>query len=139
FLEKATIIDNIDASSESRNPWRLCSLNQVFGVVVTNISTYFTKQELFYDQMPESLRSLGAAAYISFLGVGSFISSAIISIVQAISSSCGEKWLGNNLHHAHIDYFYWLLAGLSFLNLCVYIWIAMRYMYKKLEGDEMLA
>ena len=56
------IIDDIDASSESRNPWRLCSLNQVeevklvvrlipiwlnsimFGVVATNFSTYFTKQ-----------------------------------------------------------------------------------------------
>ena len=279
FLEKATIIDNIDASSESRNPWRLCSLNQVeevklvlrlipiwlsslmFGVVATNISTYFTKQgstmirsigphfqipaaslqafvgitimitvplydrvlvpitrkfsghysgitllqrvgiglcislltmvvaalveakrlsiakqydlvdnykeivpmsvwwllpqyilsgladmftfvglqELFYDQMPESLRSLGAAAYVSVLGVGSFISSAIISIVQAISSSCGEKWLGNNLNRAHLDYFYWVLAGLSALNLCVYVWNAMRYMYKKLEGDEILA
>ncbi|XP_075643214.1 protein NRT1/ PTR FAMILY 5.4-like [Castanea sativa] len=279
FLEKATVIDNIDASSESRNPWRLCSLNQVeevklvlrlipiwlsslmFGVVATNTSTYFTKQgstmirsigphfqipaaslqafvgitcmitvplydrvlvpitrkfsghhsgitllqrvsiglcislltmvvaalveakrvsiakqydlldkhkeivpmsvwwllpqyilcgladmftfvglqELFYDQMPDSLRSLGAAAYISVLGVGSFISSAIISIVQAISSSCGEKWLGNNLNRAHLDYFYWVLAGLSALNLCVYVWNAMRYMYKKLEGDEILA
>ncbi|KAL4600660.1 hypothetical protein ACB092_11G214100 [Castanea dentata] len=62
FLDKAMIIDDIDASSESRNPWRLCSLNKVkevklvlrlipiwlssimFGVVATNFSTYFTKQ-----------------------------------------------------------------------------------------------
>uniref|UniRef100_A0A7N2LIL8 Uncharacterized protein n=1 Tax=Quercus lobata TaxID=97700 RepID=A0A7N2LIL8_QUELO len=29
FLDKAMIIDDIDASSESRNPWRLRSLNQV--------------------------------------------------------------------------------------------------------------
>ncbi|KAK7837726.1 protein nrt1/ ptr family 5.4 [Quercus suber] len=218
------IIDDIDASSESRNPWRLCSLNQVeevklvlclipiwlnsimFGVVATNFSTYFTKQgttmirsigpnfqlpaaslqalfgltfmittafydqvlvpitrkffghhlvcggyfhntyyvvnlaavftlvglqELFYDQMPESLRSFGAALYLSVLGIGSFISSAIIYIVQAISSGCGEKWLGNNLNHAHLDYFYWMLAGLSSLNLCVYIGISKRFVYKK--------
>ncbi|KAK7856419.1 protein nrt1/ ptr family 5.4 [Quercus suber] len=29
LFEKAMIIDNIDASSKTRNPWRLCSLNQV--------------------------------------------------------------------------------------------------------------
>uniref|UniRef100_A0A2N9I8W9 Major facilitator superfamily (MFS) profile domain-containing protein n=1 Tax=Fagus sylvatica TaxID=28930 RepID=A0A2N9I8W9_FAGSY len=279
FLDKASIIDNIDASSQSRNPWRLCTLNQVeevklvlhlipiwlcslmFAVVATNFQTYFTKQgstmirsigphfqipaaslqallgltimitvplydqvlvpiarkfsghhsgitllqrvgiglsisllamvvaalveakrvriakqhdlidkpeaivpmsvwwllpqyilcglaevftfvglqELFYDQMPESLRSLGAAAYISVIGVGSFISTAIISIVQAISSSCGEKWLGNNLNRAHLDYYYWVTAGLCTLNLCVYIGIAMRFVYKKVEGNDTVA
>ena len=61
-----------------------------------------------------------------------------IYIVQAISSSCGEKWLGNNLNHAHLDYFYWVLAGLSTLNLCVYIGIAMRFAYKKVEGGDIL-
>ncbi|KAG6679900.1 hypothetical protein I3842_13G013200 [Carya illinoinensis] len=93
-------------------------------------------QELFYAQMPESMRSLGAAAFVSVGGVGSFASSAVISIVQAISSSCGEKWLGNNLNRAHLDYFYWVLAGMSALNLCVYIAIARRFMYKKVEGDD---
>ncbi|KAK7856412.1 protein nrt1/ ptr family 5.4 [Quercus suber] len=32
----------------------------------------------------------------------------------------GDKWLGNNLNRAHLDYYYWVLAGLSALNLCVY-------------------
>ncbi|KAE8038397.1 hypothetical protein FH972_010915 [Carpinus fangiana] len=275
-LDKATIIDNIDASSESRNPWRLCSQNQVeevklvlrlipvwlcslmFAVVASNFQTYFTKQgstmirsigphfqlpaaslqallgvtvmiaipiydrifvpltrrftghlsgitllqrigiglflsllnmavsglveakrvgvakqynlldnpkatvpmsvwwllpqyilcglsdvftfirlqELFYDQMPEPMRSLGAAAYVTVVGVGSFLSSAVISTVQAISSSFGEEWLGDNLNRAHLDGFYWVLAGLSALNLCVYVWVAKRFVYKKVEGDD---
>jgi peptide/histidine transporter 3/4 len=109
----------------------LCGLAEVF--------TFVGLQELFYDQMPESLRSLGAAAYISVIGVGSFISTAIISIVQAISSSCGEKWLGNNLNRAHLDYYYWVIAGLCTLNLCVYIGIAMRFVYKKVEGNDTVA
>jgi peptide/histidine transporter 3/4 len=100
--------------------------------------TFVGQQELFYDQMPESMRSLGAALYLSVFGVGSFLSSAVICVVQAISSRCGgrEEWLGDNLNRAHLDYFYLVLAGLSALNLCVYVWVAKRFVYKKVEGDE---
>ncbi|KAF1869589.1 hypothetical protein Lal_00017164 [Lupinus albus] len=73
-------------------------------------------QELFYSQMPETMRSLGAAAYMSTVGIGGFVTNAIITIVMAISSRAGGKWLGNNLNRAHLDYFYWVLAGLGVLN-----------------------
>ena len=106
----------------------LCGLSDVF--------TFIGLQELFYDQMPEPMRSLGAAAYVTVVGVGSFVSSAVIWIVQAISSSFGEEWLGDNLNRAHLDGFYWVLAGLSALNLCVYVWVAKRFVYKKVEGDD---
>ena len=107
--------------------------------MITGISDAFTivgLQELFYDQMPEIMRSLGAAAYISIVGVGSFASNAILAIVEEITSRAGGKWLGNNLNRAHLDYFYWVLAGLSALNLCVYLWVAKVYVYKKVDGAE---
>ncbi|KAK1570843.1 hypothetical protein Q3G72_007871 [Acer saccharum] len=52
--------------------------------------TVLQRIELFYDQVSELIRSLGAAAYVSVTGVGSFISIAIITIVQAISSRIGD-------------------------------------------------
>ena len=93
-------------------------------------------QELFYDQMPEEMRSIGAALYISTVGVGSLMSSAAISIVQAITSVTGEKWLGNNLNRAHLNYFYLVLAAGSAVNLIVYIWVAKRFVYRKPEFDD---
>jgi hypothetical protein len=48
----------------------------------------------------------------------------------------GEKWLGDNLNRAHLDYFYWVLAGMSAFSLCVYVWNARRFVYKKIEGDK---
>ncbi|XWS08297.1 hypothetical protein CRYUN_Cryun41cG0067500 [Craigia yunnanensis] len=95
--------------------------------VLAGIGEVFTiigLQELFYDQMPEGMRSLGAAAFISIVGVGSFINNAIISIVQKITSRNENIWLGNNLNHAHLNYFYWVLAGLSVINFCVYLRVA---------------
>ncbi|XVE52294.1 hypothetical protein DITRI_Ditri02bG0111100 [Diplodiscus trichospermus] len=107
--------------------------------VLTGVGDVFTivgLQELFYDQMPEEMRSIGAAAYISIVGVGSFINTAIISVVQMITSRRGNVWLGDNLNRAHLNYFYWVLAGLSAINLCVYMWIANGFVYKEVENND---
>ncbi|GLT38498.1 hypothetical protein SLA2020_127440 [Shorea laevis] len=107
--------------------------------IICGIADAFTivgLQELFYDQVPEVMRSVGAAAYISIVGIGSFVNTAIISIVQNISSRHGKAWLGNNLNRAHLDYFYWVLAGLSAVNLCVYLGIAKGFVYKRVECDD---
>lgn len=106
--------------------------------MLTGLSDVFTVvglQELFYDQMPIAMRSIGAAAYISVVGVGSFLSSVLISIVQEISSKSGHKWLGNNINQANLHYFYLVLAALSAVNLCVYIFISKIFVYKKNESE----
>ncbi|PKI66567.1 hypothetical protein CRG98_013051 [Punica granatum] len=109
-------------------PYMLCGISDAFTIVGL--------QELFYDQVPEAMRSMGAAAYISVVGVGSFVSSGIIAIVQAITAGNGDKWLGDNLNTAHLDRYYWVLAGLSAINLCIYLLIARGFEYKKLEDDD---
>ncbi|XP_040991295.1 protein NRT1/ PTR FAMILY 5.4-like isoform X3 [Juglans microcarpa x Juglans regia] len=115
--------------------WWLLPQYMLFGL--SHLFTIVGLQELFYDQMPEAMRSLGAALYLGVVGVGFFVTNAVISVVQAISSSAGEEWLGgNNLNRAHLDCFYWVLAGLSALNFCVYVWIAKGFVYKKVEGDD---
>ncbi|KAL4289726.1 hypothetical protein GQ457_14G019270 [Hibiscus cannabinus] len=107
--------------------------------VLTGIGDVFTivgLQELFYDQMPEEMRSIGAAAYISVVGVGSFVNTAIISVVQVITSKHGNEWLGDNLNRANLNYFYWVLAGLSAVNLCIFMWITKGFVYKKVENND---
>ncbi|XWS08295.1 hypothetical protein CRYUN_Cryun41cG0067300 [Craigia yunnanensis] len=111
-------------------------LPQYVLIGIGDVFTIVGLQELFYDQMPEEMRSLGAAAYISIVGIGSFINTAIISVVQVVTSRHGNVWLGDNLNRAHLNYFYWVLAGLSAINLCVYMWIANGFVYKKVENDE---
>jgi len=88
-------------------------------------------QEYFYDQMPDTMKSLGIAVYLSVVGVSSFISSILISITEKLSCrSKGGCWFTNNLNKAHLDYFYWLLASLSAINLCIYMFLASCYQYK---------
>ncbi|KAF8403621.1 hypothetical protein HHK36_011725 [Tetracentron sinense] len=108
----------------------IVGVSEVFGVIGL--------QELFYDQMPYEMRSMGAAAYLSVFGIGSFISTGIISVIQWISERGGDKWLGNNLNRAHLDYYYWVLAGLITLSLCGYLAVAKSFVYKKISSNAML-
>jgi peptide/histidine transporter 3/4 len=88
-------------------------------------------QELFYDQMPDGLRSLGLALYLSVMGIGGFISSLLISVIDGVTGSGGgDSWFADNLNRAHLDYFYCLLAGLSAVELALFLYFARSHVYK---------
>uniref|UniRef100_A0A8I6WXP7 Uncharacterized protein n=2 Tax=Hordeum vulgare subsp. vulgare TaxID=112509 RepID=A0A8I6WXP7_HORVV len=87
-------------------------------------------QEFFYDQMPSELRSLGMALFYSVIGIGNFISGALVSLIDRITSSGGgDSWFADNLNRAHLDYFYWLLAGFSAAELALFLRCASTYVY----------
>ncbi|OAY23763.1 protein NRT1/ PTR FAMILY 5.10 [Manihot esculenta] len=99
---------------------------------VADVLTSVGMQEFFYDQVPRELRSVGLSLYISTFGVGSFISSFLISIIERLTGGEGrDSWFTNNLNRAHLDYFYWLLAGLSTVQFVVYLYFAKKYVYKR--------
>ncbi|KAG8389657.1 hypothetical protein BUALT_Bualt01G0001700 [Buddleja alternifolia] len=95
--------------------WWLIPQYIVYGVA--DVFTLIGLQELFYDEMPCGLKSVGLSIYISICGVGNFLSSFLICIIQRITTSeDGEGgWFSDNMNRVHLDYFYWLLAGLNAL------------------------
>eukprot|EP00253_Pinus_taeda_P000248 PITA_00248 len=106
----------------------------LFGIA--DVFTMVGMQEYFYDQMPDSMKSLGVAVYLSVLGIGSFLSSILISVIEKLSCrNKGGCWFANNLNKAHLDYFYWFLASLSAINLCMYMLLANRYKYKYAQNN----
>ncbi|KAL8482502.1 hypothetical protein ACS0TY_028614 [Phlomoides rotata] len=89
-------------------------------------------QEFFYDQIPSELKSVGFALYLSILGIGSLISSFLVSSIQNATKGNGQGgWFSNNLNRAHLDYFYWLLAGLGASGLIMFIYFSKSYVYKR--------
>ncbi|OVA06686.1 Proton-dependent oligopeptide transporter family [Macleaya cordata] len=125
---KYDIIDHPDITVPMSIWWLL---PQYVIVGVSDVFTVVGLQELFYDKIPDGMRSIGSAAYLSVFGVGSLLSSVVISVVQFVSSRAGDEWLGNNLNRAHLDYYYWLLAGLSGIWLCLYLVVSKCFLYKK--------
>lgn len=93
-------------------------------------------QDCFYDQVPDSMRSLGMALYLSVIGVGSFLSSFFIFVVDQITENSGGSWIGKDLSTSRLDNFYWLLAAISVLNFCVYVVVARGYTYKNVDRTK---
>ncbi|KAL5558420.1 hypothetical protein UlMin_034631 [Ulmus minor] len=110
--------------------WWLVPQYLLFGLA--DVFTIVGLQEFFYDQVPKELKSIGLALYLSVLGVGSFLSSLLVSIIEASTEKKGqESWFPNNLNRAHLDYFYWLLAGLSLVAFAAFLFFSRSYIYNR--------
>ncbi|KAF1872698.1 hypothetical protein Lal_00016535 [Lupinus albus] len=109
--------------------WWLIPQYFLFGI--SDVFTMVGLQEFFYGQVPNDLRSMGLALYLSILGVGSFLSGFLISLIEKVCGKDGQRdsWFSNNLNKAHLDYFYWLLSGLSVVGLALFICSAKSYIY----------
>ncbi|CAN0926470.1 Protein NRT1/ PTR FAMILY 5.7 [Linum grandiflorum] len=92
-------------------------------------------QEYFYEQVPDSMRSLGIAFYLSVIGAGNFVSSVLITAVDRVTerSNGGKSWFGKDLNSSRLDNFYWLIAAMTAVNLVVYVVLARRYEYKNVQ------
>ncbi|XP_059064513.1 protein NRT1/ PTR FAMILY 5.2-like [Cryptomeria japonica] len=89
------------------------------------------KLEFFYDQAPESMRSMGSAIYAASNGIGSFLSSAILTLVTHVTGRHRHKsWVLNNLNASRLDYFYALLLVLNIMNSVVFMTMSLSYTYK---------
>ncbi|XP_061340672.1 protein NRT1/ PTR FAMILY 5.10-like isoform X2 [Gastrolobium bilobum] len=110
--------------------WWLIPQYVLFGVA--DVFTMVGLQEFFYDQVPDELRSVGLALYLSIFGVGSFLSSFLISIIQKETGKDGsDSWFASNLNRAHLDYFYAVLAALSAVEMSAFWFFSKSYIYKR--------
>ncbi|GMH24480.1 hypothetical protein Nepgr_026323 [Nepenthes gracilis] len=101
-------------------------------VGAAEVFTFIGQLEFFYDQSPDAMRSLCSALSLLTTSLGSYLSSLILTIVNAVTTADGGGgWIPDNLNEGHLDYFFWLLAGLGFLNLVVYVFCASKYKQKK--------
>lgn len=112
----------------------------LMGVADSFVET--AKIEFFYDQAPETMKSLGTSYFTSSLGIGSFLSSFLLSTVSDFTKRNGKKgWILDNLNVSHFDYYYAFLAVLSFVNFLFYLFLAKSFVYNAdvMESKKNLA
>ncbi|CAH8328172.1 unnamed protein product [Eruca vesicaria subsp. sativa] len=103
---------------------------------ISDIFTVVGMQEFFYSEVPVRMRTMGFALYTSVFGVGSFVSAALISVIESYTkSSRGGKhnWFADDMSEARLDNYYWLLALTSAISFLMYIVICK---YFKSRGDD---
>ena len=90
--------------------------------------------EFFYAESSLGMKSLSTAIAWCSVAFGYFTSTIVVEVVNRVSGG----WLAsNNLNRDKLNYFYWLLAGLSVVNFGVYLVCASWYRYKKVEVKQL--
>ncbi|KAI5075492.1 hypothetical protein GOP47_0009568 [Adiantum capillus-veneris] len=102
---------------------------QYFLVGLAEIFTYVGQLEFFYGEVSEGMQSLSTSFFIAELGIGSWISSLLVTIVRHVTGY-ENGWIIDNINRSNIDRFYWLLAALSALNFLLFLICASLHRYK---------
>uniref|UniRef100_A0A0A9FVV5 Peptide transporter n=1 Tax=Arundo donax TaxID=35708 RepID=A0A0A9FVV5_ARUDO len=83
--------------------------------------------EFFYDHAPETMKSLCAALGQLALASGSYFNSLVLGIIAIATTHGGAPgWIPDNLNEGHLDYFLWMMAALSLLNLAQFVHCSVR-------------
>ncbi|CAL5193835.1 unnamed protein product [Lathyrus oleraceus] len=89
-----------------------------------------SKMDFFYDQAPQSMKSLGTSYTTTSLGLGNFLSTFLLSVVADITRKEGSKgWILDNLNISRLDYYYAFLVALSVLNFLCFLVVSKLYVY----------
>ncbi|KAB1220402.1 Protein NRT1/ PTR FAMILY 4.6, partial [Morella rubra] len=89
--------------------------------------------EFFYAESSAGMKSLSTAISWTSVAFGFFTSTVMVEVVNKVSGG----WLAtNNLNRDNLNYFYWLLSGLSVVNFGFYLVCASWYRYKKVETKQ---
>ncbi|KAG9150458.1 hypothetical protein Leryth_010840 [Lithospermum erythrorhizon] len=109
-------------------------------VGASEVFMYVGQLEFFNAQAPDGLKSFGSALCMTSISLGNYVSSFLVTIIMKISAYDNKLgWIPSNLNKGHLDRFYFLLAGLTLIDLVVYVVCARWYeniKHGKKYGDE---
>lgn len=95
------------------------------------------KMEFFYDQAPETMKSLGTACSTASYGLGGFLSTFFLSAVADITQRHGRKgWILDNVNVSHFDYYYAFIAVISLLNFLCFVVVAKFFVYNDVKHNK---
>lgn len=101
----------------------------------SEVFMYVGQLEFFNAQTPDGLKSFGSALCMTSISLGNYVSSLLVTVVMKISTEGHlPGWIPGNLNKGHLDRFYFLLAGLTTVDLVVYVVCAKWYKCIRLEG-----
>lgn len=127
-LAAAAAVESIRRSRHSAPPPTVFWLfPQFFLIGTAEVLAYVGQLEFFYDEATEGTRSISSAVFLSSIGIGSWLSTALVKAVERATGGEEKGWLRSDLNNSRLDYFYWLLAAINALNFVVYVPVSGRY------------
>lgn len=95
----------------------------ILGGIAEALNT-ISQNEFFYSELPSSMSSVATTLSSLGMAAASLISSWIITAVDV--ATC-RSWITEDIDEGHLDYYYWLMGGLSVLNILYFVWCTKSY------------
>ncbi|KAJ4952934.1 hypothetical protein NE237_029766 [Protea cynaroides] len=132
-LKRLSVVRAVNGNSSSTLPLSVFILIPQFFLVGSGEAFIYTGQlDFFITQSPKGMKTMSTGLFLTTLSLGFYISSLLVSIVKSVTGSHDKQgWLADNINKGRLDLFYWLLAGLSFINLGVYLLCVVWYKPQK--------
>ncbi|KAI9191290.1 hypothetical protein LWI28_014478 [Acer negundo] len=103
-------------------------LPQFIFVGIGNAFIYAGQLDFFITQSPKGMKAIGTGLFLTTLSFGFFVSTTLVTIVKKVTGRNGrQNWLARGINDSRLDYFYWLLAVLSLVNLGFFLVCAIKY------------
>ena len=81
--------------------------------------------EFAYSQAPKNLNGVIMALFLSASGIGSYIANFLVAVVNS------DWYPEKDPNQGHMEYFFFMMAGLMTLNFLLFLLIASSYKYKE--------
>eukprot|EP01130_Rhizamoeba_saxonica_P014468 TRINITY_DN6325_c0_g1_i3.p1 TRINITY_DN6325_c0_g1~~TRINITY_DN6325_c0_g1_i3.p1 ORF type:complete len:444 (+),score=62.15 TRINITY_DN6325_c0_g1_i3:173-1504(+) len=98
---------------------------------ISEVLGSITGLEFAYDQAPDTMKSTTMAVFLITTGLGNYLGSLVVFTTNFVSDYFGDQWIKNEVNDGHLDYYFFLLAGLGVINLIGFILVGRRYQYKR--------
>ncbi|XP_027082108.1 protein NRT1/ PTR FAMILY 1.2-like isoform X1 [Coffea eugenioides] len=86
------------------------------------IANMVAQNEFYYSEFPRSMSSISSTLSLLGISAANLVSSFLMNAIDKLSKLGGkESWISTNVNKGHYDYYYWVLAGLSMLNMIYFL------------------
>ncbi|XXG66693.1 hypothetical protein AAC387_Pa06g0217 [Persea americana] len=127
-------LESVNGGKSMSITWQL---PQYFILGASEVFNGIGQLEFFYNQAPDTMRSMCIAFSLLTMSLGSYLSTLIVAIVSVLTNKGGQTgWIPDNLNDGHLDYFFWALASASALNFVAYLACAKNYRLKKVIVED---
>ncbi|XP_027183538.1 protein NRT1/ PTR FAMILY 1.2-like isoform X2 [Coffea eugenioides] len=126
--------DDSDAVVDMSLLWLLPQSFLIGAGVTANI---VAQNEFYYSEFPRSMSSISSTLSLLGISAANLVSSFLMNAVDKLSKLGGkESWISTDINKGHYDYYYWVLAGLSVLNMIYFLICSKAYGPSKEDEKE---
>ncbi|XP_027083065.2 protein NRT1/ PTR FAMILY 1.2 isoform X1 [Coffea arabica] len=103
-------------------------LPQLYLIGFAEALSAVAQNEFYYSEFPLSMKSIASTLFLLEMSVANLVASFLMNIIDKLSKRGGkESWISTNINKGHYDYYYWVLAGLSMLNMIYFLTCTKAY------------